>query len=128
MMSKHTPGPWVAIPAAERFMYEGNDLTSVVVCTDWTRGDANANGAHYRPDPSCVDNITIMDQFIRDLSLEEANANAHLIAASPELLEACEGLIELIDAARMETLCQGSEWVAKLAKVRAAVAKAKGGE
>jgi len=57
---------------------------------------------------------------------ENAAIIVRAVNCHDELLEACEGLIELIDAARMETLCQGSEWVAKLAKARAAVAKAKG--
>ena len=69
-----------------------------------------------------------VEKTLRQMGMTEGVAEKIqlLERENAKLLEACEGLIELIDAARMETLCQGSEWVAKLAKARAAVAKAKG--
>lgn len=59
-MSKHTPGPW----------YAGKDWLSMMIC--------NADGF-----PVAEAKVSYVKR-----SLEEAEANARLIEAAPELLEA----------------------------------------
>lgn len=69
-MSKHTPGPW------------------------WLDDDgfiASGNGDTYE---------TIADPHCSDLDIDEREANARLIAAAPELLEALEELVEQCETAQ----------------------------
>jgi hypothetical protein len=69
-MSKHTPGPWRIAPASD---YADGSLN---VDAD-TRGYVCLAG--FRDDP-------------------EARANARLIAAAPDLLEACKRILADIDS------------------------------
>ena len=66
--AQHTPGPW-------EVMYSDTGIGVDPVC--------DAINARFKHD--------------NELMRIEADANAHLIAAAPELLEACKTLIELID-------------------------------
>ena len=85
----HTPGPWIAIVPPDRWIYEGSDLTCYCVMTEATREELRIAGHdHYRPDPGSVDNVVICDQFLRDMTLEEGQANARLIAEAPNMLDA----------------------------------------
>jgi len=59
-----------------------------------------------------------------DLRLEQA-ANARLITASPDLLEACEFTIDLLDHLSSADFARGGDREARL-KLMAAVAKARG--
>ncbi len=70
MKDKHTLGTWQA----------GLDLPGV----------ANNN-----PDPRLVwsDSLLVADCRISWISQEQAEANARLIAAAPDLLTACQGLL-----------------------------------
>jgi hypothetical protein len=90
MNTKHTPGPWVAIYPEQRHSYELNDITAYEVLTANTRKQLSDEGlTHYRPDPSGVDNISVVGMtFWKDMLDEEAKANAILIAAAPDLLDA----------------------------------------
>lgn len=63
---KHTPGPWI--------VYNDDDLAHSVLQAI-SRGDICRIGYY----PSGI-----------DATVEEINANARLIAASPDLLEACK--------------------------------------
>ena len=99
-MSKHTPGNWVAKPI------DSADWIDLVTDDPETCGDS----AHSLPFASC-----------RHFNQE---ANARLIAAAPELLEALEYVVDAwIDG-------NGSEWNQSdaAAKARAAIAKATGEE
>lgn len=74
-MSKHTPGPWVA---------------------DINRG----YGFPFRPTPNIPINPVVMGRAVnRSIAkvprgYEEAEANARLIAAAPELLEALQLIVK----------------------------------
>jgi hypothetical protein len=59
---------------------------------------------------------------------DEANANAHLIAAAPDLFEALEDLAGLARAAMLDANRGGCEYEVdgELADARAALAKARG--
>lgn len=90
-MSGHTPGPWTVGISADNGIH-CVDCEDVEICEVW--------GA------------------VRDkVETEESAANARLIAAAPELLEALETAAEALEAA---------EFFEKAAMARAAIAKAKG--
>ncbi len=106
--SQHTPGPWIAGVPAERYITkEGVDITTYSVYTKATRHMLREAGhSHYKEDPGSVDNVAICDnQFLRDMKLEEGQANAHLMAAAPDLLEACEKVKQFLH----EVNCRFSE-------------------
>jgi len=92
--ANHTPGPWSVV-----------ELTPNTVQTPSGRISVNWNATH--------------DDGKR---LNEAEANARLIAAAPELLDALELALEIIEATG-----PGSYPVAE-EQIRAAIAKAKGGQ
>ena len=72
-MSKHTPGPWGAYcMGSEGWMVRPK------------HGDVRHKGKRLA--------------FINWLSWEEDTANAHLIAAAPELLEVCQNLLGWADS------------------------------
>ncbi len=80
-MSKHTPGPWKVIR-------DGNDL-SVRSANSRDTGkithlDIAENIGGLRPGPDFTDR-------------SEAKANARLIAAAPDLLEALQRLVKAVD-------------------------------
>lgn len=121
-MRKHTPGPW---RVGERFTDdEGHPEIAVV---------ATVNGLDVYP-------ATVVLQFPRAEGMQEANA--HLIAAAPELLDAAAAAIAYDraiqqcanDPAAMSSFCtaQGDVldalYFAWISKAQAAVAKANGEE
>ena len=96
MSAKHTPGPWSLSPAEDGVIeaQDGEDFICVAVAGN--------------PEAACRQ---------RDL------ANARLIAAAPDLLEALRNLVGGIDAsARGAVLRDAREMIA----ARAAIAKATG--
>lgn len=104
--SKHTPGPW---------LQEGNWV--------YAEGDPIrlSGGKEIRPNA-----FTLSVSPGPDRTREEAEANARLIAAAPELLEALECMI--IGACAVAVLHNGERAVLQDAVniARAAIAKAKG--
>jgi hypothetical protein len=63
-MSKHTPGPWVQTPWDSTAIFDAKNLQ-----------------------------VPIAQTYPADTSQKEAEANARLVAAAPQLLEALEGVI-----------------------------------
>ena len=103
--TKFTPGPWVVEP-----VNHDNDGGTLVRLTDY-------------PNPNCVANVWGTESARTPNA--EGIANAHLIAAAPDLYAAL-----LVAELASEELCQGQDpanecWVT-LATVRAALAKARG--
>jgi hypothetical protein len=95
-MIKHTPGPWKAHP--DRWV---------------TTDDANLERIAKVADAS--DDVEVTD--------ERADADAHLIAAAPDLLKAAEDALELLKRLRN---AEGAYRVTCIAQLAAALAKAKG--
>ena len=116
--AKHTRGPWVAIFQEHRQKHEGTDITMYEVMTEKTRKQLREEGLdHYDRRHEDVANVSIVsNHFWRDMSDDEAKANARLIAAAPDLLAA------LIDVVGDDESLQNPWRVA----ARAAIAKATG--
>lgn len=109
MATKHTPGPWRALP-------EECDKPYIRI-----RG--TRLGGRYK----VANVLTPVYDGVNQREAEETRANARLIAAAPELLDACMAMIEWDDReqdhavdfnARMD-MCR-----AAFDKARAAIAKA----
>ncbi len=96
-MSKHTPGPWL-------------NLRRLVV--------APGHGA-----VASVWDGTIHTGEGSKITKEEGGANAHLIAAAPELLAAMQGLMEIAETAMPDTFFASDS---RVNAARAAIAKAEG--
>jgi hypothetical protein len=97
--TQHTPGPW----------HVGEGRASIIVYA--SDGYAIANAATYHPKE-------------RDLE-----ANARLIAAAPELLEAARSVAAYFSHPKFVEACDNAEMIApgkSLALTLAAIAKAKG--
>ena len=91
-MNKHTPGPWFAVGAQVEI--EDDSVPDICTC-----------------DPQ------VMRQSHLDWHPRTVEANARLIAAAPELLEALDDIIGMARAGRM---------VHVINRAKAAIAKAKG--
>jgi hypothetical protein len=94
---KHTPGPWKVLKQNEN-LFITEDI--FIVASAWT-------GVY------------------KNETTDDAEANAHLIAAAPELLEACKALANVISGWDGEWQRQcGSDFVDAYAMLIAAVDKA----
>jgi len=107
MNAQHTPGPYVV----ERTPIDSDpDLDLPDNCPFWIVGPGDAGEVL---------------ALVLDTSRTEAEANALLFAAAPELLAACKALIDAPHhdhfAARL-----GDEELAAVDAIRAAIAKAEG--
>ncbi|WP_442256118.1 hypothetical protein ACS0OT_07185 [Stenotrophomonas maltophilia group sp. RY12688] len=106
-MSKHTPGPWIIDP---KFLCEVQTADHKTIASCWERRDA---GSH----------IEVTGTL--ECSEEVSIANARLIAAAPDLLEALIRLeAELVEDKYGE--CYEPSPFENLALARAAIAKATG--
>ena len=103
-MSKYTKGPWTILNGnGDRICAEKNGMLFVQVAT-----------------------VDIDSLFpMRRPPIEQRKANARLIAAAPDLLEACEAVQRDCDLG--ESKYSQLEWAA-IQKCVAAIAKATGGE
>ena len=98
MTQKHTPGPWVA-------KIRDTHIPNCVAAYIETRGE-------YRGDVAMLQSC----ENIGGITQDETRANAHLIAAAPDLLEA------LLEARAYVPEHHGPA----VHKIRAAIAKAEG--
>lgn len=103
-MSAHTPGPWV-------FEHDEDDDKFVV----WL----DPNHGYYQSQRAPIEREA---WFLRDDQRAEAEANARLIAAAPELLAALIDVLAYVGFATAEN--QPAEGA--LANARAAIEKARG--
>lgn len=101
--TKHTPGPWWTQAST------ANGEPEIVVNRPWSAGGASV----------CV----VESSRRHDVLL----ADARLIAAAPELLEALELALQGLDIAATKQLPEFIGFVLTADKARAAIAKARGG-
>lgn len=97
-MSAHTPGPW-AYRLTETYAVLGPDGGRVAICTN-LKGQHGLGGRR---------------------ESNEVAANARLIAAAPELLEALQAMVECSHTNDIQTCAMASQLA------RAAIVKATGG-
>ena len=101
---KHTPGPWTSYPCAlERYsqVITANGAMVQIAMTKEVYGDRRT----YEPG-------------------EETTANARLIAAAPDLLEALQWLVDILPDPDLDNDELQRTWTRR---ARAAIAKATGG-
>ena len=110
MSSKHTPGPWQA---------GRPDMKTIVddIPSKWVYGPEREGG----------DGYIAVASGRASAKWDEVMANAHLIAAAPDLLAACESVLTKLDYL---VNLWGAEGVTRTIQdqLRAVVEKAKGGE
>ena len=97
-MSKHTPGPWRVVDSWNDYMVESQNGEEII----WQ------DGPHQTP------------------AIKEANAR--LIAAAPDLLEALEHMLHRAHPAYVGNDYMREKLIAARETARAAIAKAKGEE
>lgn len=97
-MTKHTPGPWYADP--------GKRVTGFAVTHDG------------EPNPLAIALRKPANSYSKGISDIKALANARLIAAAPDLLEALESFPGFLCGTE-----SGDAWIEQM---RAAIAKARG--
>ena len=105
-MSKHTPGPWTFGPP---WMLDQGYGMWIVSCNSPDRHRCN---------------VLIQGVAVNHLPAAEAEANAHLIAAAPELMDALEGIANATASSDGFDPFKAAERFQAIA--RAALAKAKG--
>ena len=99
MSAKHTPGPWTA-------QNDGRDIISI---------------QHSNNDPGAI-SMTLAKVTARMTWRSQAEANARLIAAAPDLLDALRNISELYDSD------EGCRSLPEYIAARAAIARATGEE
>lgn len=99
MKAQHTPGPWKAADLGDSIWIEGPNFKDNVICDMVGREE-------------------------RGVLTSEDVANAHLIAAAPELLEALEELLKLYTETDFDVCGLDLPFVDK---ANALIAKTKGG-
>lgn len=121
---KHTPGPWGYVPS--------NANHGPYVTNEWGAGDICDCYTMSKPSELAVCNGGTSEPI--HFQHEEADANARLIAAAPDLLEALRdaqkalALIVEPDAIKQSTVINAfAQTMAAEVKARAAIAKAEGG-
>ena len=100
-MSAHTPGPWLAMPE------------------ECDRPYIRIRGTKIGKRHKIANVLTPIYDGVHEREAEQTRANAQLIAAAPELLEALKDV--------MERLVDRNETDEAAVSARAAIAKAKGG-
>jgi len=112
MNNTHTPGPWEVWREPG---IESRDLSVGPVSGGIAVADIVTTNAH---------GIATKE------SIGTGHANARLIAAAPELLEALEGAVKELESVRdyLAPSIWGAVGAARLAAAQAAIAKAKGGQ
>jgi len=104
-MSKHTPGPWSIFTDKKHKHNAGIEADGFsIICIG------------YPDETPAMD-----DSGVHGRTTDETTANAHLISAAPDLLEALEAIM---DSDLFEWNGSAAFWLQD--KVKAAIAKAKG--
>ena len=112
MQTKHTPGPWRLTESGDAIVSADGGTLIVETGQDyWKNLEAAAAGA---------------SSDIAKRHLPQVRANARLIAAAPELLEALVAILETADLSFGEGEQAAKVGNAVISQARAAIAKAEG--
>jgi hypothetical protein len=104
---KHTPGPWKVERGTEPSDFIVMEPTGHTIC---------------EPNEPLYADHEQLDSRLRHITFDEALANAHLIAAAPELLEALTAMLDAYD------IGQRASNDSAIGKARRAIRKATGRE
>ena len=116
-MSKHTPGPW---KAQGETISCATGYVAFATCNPRTIDETRGEGESWY-------DMRVRTQGHRDQLKIEIEANARLIAAAPELLEALEMLYAVVQGECPSLLDEDSGGDSRLdIAIAAAIAKAKG--
>ena len=119
---KHTPGPWRLSDWFEAHDGVSRVCCDVVATPDTTRRDIAIARVSYLPT-----NVYPVDRHdVPGNRADTADANARLIAAAPELLEACYDTLTRLEYWSADPASRTLD--AAFAVLRAAIAKAEGRE
>lgn len=119
-MSKHTPGPWVA-------MKDGKYVTENPWSVDHEDGHDNTTAPIGGPDGQVVALVVMDDEHSENRWDDtELDANARLIAAAPDLLEALIALNREMDVICGSAYCQVAPDKDICDQVKSAITKATG--
>lgn len=105
MKTEHTPGPWKAVEERQVFRAGGKEC---IVGVDVMAGTEAIARVHN----------------LGGDRLKEMQANARLIAAAPEMLEALRQLFDVLTVSGKHSYKAGSETGIAIEKARAIIAKA----
>ena len=111
--TKFTPGPWTVENGFNVFGPLGGESGDGIICDD-NEGWQVADVGSY---------LTAVDGDLVQLGWGVSRANVTLIAAAPELYEALQGTVRILDALLSEGF---TGYVEDSRKVKAALAKARG--
>lgn len=101
MTTKHTPGPWVWAEGTNEISRRWNNF-------DWKVASVGNHRLGWHENKNCEG--------------REAGANARLIAAAPELLDACRLIVSAFDALKPSNAARNEPL--QINAARAAIAKA----
>lgn len=126
MMGGYTKGPWewCDCPVNCGFIHSGDQQVAQVTFGNW--GDEYAT---LKQEGTSIEGRfqAVTDMIVYgSVPVDEAKANARLIAAAPDLYEALQGLIDALPSAE-EMAATGQVEGPGLVAARAALAKAKAG-
>lgn len=110
---KYTPGPWRVAAPPDKVCTDYRDEGGSMLDSNW------GHGGHAKTIVTC--------EHRSWMALGEEFANAHLIAAAPDLLEALRGAIEWMSCVEPH-LRDGTPFKRNIESYKAAIAKAEGGE
>ena len=115
---KHSPAPWTAQQDCRSIkntgIFDGNNPDP--------QGNQNAWGIYNQET-----RIAVMHETTAIMPQDEINANARLIAAAPELLDALERVTDFMHAALSDTIHDDADGLQHYEQIaRAAIAKARG--
>lgn len=115
-MATHTPGPWMVAPCSD-----GDEIRNVVAdYSERIDGGLTIRVARWIAE---LDASLDFDSDV-ERQLAEMDANARLIAAAPDLLDALKAMVASYDGLRDALTC--TTVIAKLAAADAAIVKAEG--
>lgn len=104
MNAAHTPGPWTVQPRKNNY---------IDIC-------------HNQRDMPGAITLALCRVQSRDSWIDESFANASLIAAAPELLDAVERLLVMLEEPHANEHAQKTEMKRSMSQAKAAIAKATG--